>query len=236
MSDENKNETLDESRERSPKRRCLTRTGARCISELGQQSLTGRNWALTGVIRTKPGRGPPTLSLSCSDKIMKRVSLGLQGGLLSSIFPSPIPLSSVTVGGECEMGSLQRALLDRAPSIPSPPSLYIVPDTFPDSKTPSTPRPSPTSLLWCRGVGSWCAVKGRIQGATGKTSPAKTTLPVSRRSMYKRVCEVLGRHRKEGEEEERSFMSEYQQLRDCTPYAASKKSFTANFQGWTRKT
>jgi hypothetical protein len=50
-----------------------------------------------GLLRRKPGRGEPTSSKSCSDKLALWGSMGLQGCLLASVIAEPIGLSSVTV-------------------------------------------------------------------------------------------------------------------------------------------
>jgi len=49
------------------------RTGAKCVKEEEIQDpyLPGANYHIVGSLRTKPGRGDPTSSLSCSDKIAK---------------------------------------------------------------------------------------------------------------------------------------------------------------------
>lgn len=51
----------------------IYRTGAKCVKgELVQDPyLPGVNYHVLGPLRTKPGRGDPTNSLSCSDKIAK---------------------------------------------------------------------------------------------------------------------------------------------------------------------
>ena len=50
----------------------IHRTGAKCVPDGLQDSHdVGPGYHNVGVLRTKPGRGDPTLSMSCSDKIMK---------------------------------------------------------------------------------------------------------------------------------------------------------------------
>lgn len=51
----------------------IYRTGAKCIKQEQIQDpyLPGMNYHIVGPLRTKPGRGDPTSSLSCSDKIAK---------------------------------------------------------------------------------------------------------------------------------------------------------------------
>jgi hypothetical protein len=56
---------------------------------------------LLGVLRRKPGKGDPTLSLSCSDKLARWACLGLQGCLLSSLLQEPLYLSMLVVSVPC---------------------------------------------------------------------------------------------------------------------------------------
>lgn len=77
----------------------IYRTGAKCTDEDVQDGLLpGVDYHVTGVLRTKPGRGDPTLSMSCSDKIAKWNVLGLQGALLSHLIGKPIYLDTITIG------------------------------------------------------------------------------------------------------------------------------------------
>ncbi|GAX77627.1 hypothetical protein CEUSTIGMA_g5070.t1 [Chlamydomonas eustigma] len=67
-----------------------------------------------GVARRKPGKGAPTLSMSCSDKLAKWACLGLQGSLLSSLFVSPVLLSSLTVSALPEVYGAGAGVLSAA--------------------------------------------------------------------------------------------------------------------------
>lgn len=72
--------------------------------------------SMLGRVRTKPGKGDPTASLSCSDKIARWLRVGIQGALLSLFLDKPIHLDSIIVGGGCPFskGALYRALVDRS--------------------------------------------------------------------------------------------------------------------------
>lgn len=57
------------------------------------------NYCLFGVLRTKPGRAdsPPTMSMSCSDKIAAWNFLGIQGALAFRFF-MPLYISNIIIG------------------------------------------------------------------------------------------------------------------------------------------
>ena len=63
-------------------------------------------------LSTKPGRGEPSRSYSCSDKICLWSLLGLQGAVLSLLL-RPVYLASIVIGGEMDEAVASRALSSR---------------------------------------------------------------------------------------------------------------------------
>uniref|UniRef100_A0A2H1VND2 tRNA-specific adenosine deaminase 1 n=1 Tax=Spodoptera frugiperda TaxID=7108 RepID=A0A2H1VND2_SPOFR len=178
----------------------INKTGAKCLPQCEQDlKEPGANIQLVlGQVRTKPGRGDRTLSVSCSDKIAKWIQLGVQGSLLSMLC-EPIYIKHFIFGGGVPFSrqSLQRALLSRSES---PLSLDVVPgfyqssSVFTNISSDVNVKPAPGSIVWTKSFSQRpeVAVQGRKLGVTVKkaTSPA-CSLCISKYNLYKKFLHIL---------------------------------------------
>ncbi|KAF5283149.1 hypothetical protein FQA39_LY17407 [Lamprigera yunnana] len=179
----------------------IYRTGAKCLlqSTIQDAHSSGAEYHQLGAVRTKPGRGDPTLSLSCSDKLAKWCHVGIQGALLSLIVKNPICLSSFTVAGDTPFSkeSLSRAIYGRL-KVPHP---YCINDIaigqasigFEFHKTDSR-VPCPSSIIWCKTTMEplQVAVDGLKQGVTKKdrtTRAARVT--ISKIELFRLFLETI---------------------------------------------
>ncbi|KAG4074630.1 hypothetical protein HA402_004501 [Bradysia odoriphaga] len=158
-----------------------------------------------GEIRTKPGKGIRTLSVSCSDKLSRWNILGIQGALLDSILERPIYLSSFTICGVGNVASIERAIwkrwLDKF-SITLPeryrmqnPTVTVANEDIKfeflhtDSRTPSS-----NSIVWCdvEHRSLEIAVGGKRQGVTKKKlNTSMGRLLISKMEIYRQFLDVV---------------------------------------------
>ncbi|XP_054888929.1 tRNA-specific adenosine deaminase 1 isoform X2 [Poeciliopsis prolifica] len=104
------------------------RTGAKCVPGGPADPLRpGAAYHSTGVLRVKPGRGEPTLSLSCSDKLARWGVLGFQGALLSHYLEEALYFDTVVVG-KCPYSQevMHRALVTRCSRVSELPAGFSV--------------------------------------------------------------------------------------------------------------
>jgi len=165
-----------------------------------------------GVLRTKPGRGTPTCSMSCSDKMMKWNVMGCQGALMMSFLSQPIYISSfVTVEHGESVSSLKRALIERVPRKEISSLLSETPYRFNQPNIVGTrlwfsySKTSVQNSTPCGSSISWCAVSennydviaknGLRLGVTKKhRSSPRAVSCVSRLELFKlflQFCEKL---------------------------------------------
>ena len=179
----------------------IHRTGARCAVK-GEQDphLPGVGYHTVGLLRTKPGRGDPTHSMSCSDKMLRWNVLGCQGGLLTSLLECPVYFDSFTfLDTLYDESAVRRALWERRSSIAevltsdvelkrrgyklNKPDLHVVKasevltrDELLCFVQTESLKPAPGGVCWC--VEPRChdvVVQGVKQGTNSRQEPSKTS-------------------------------------------------------------
>ncbi|XP_028025904.1 tRNA-specific adenosine deaminase 1 [Bombyx mandarina] len=181
----------------------IHRTGAKCLSNAEQDlKIPGKDYHVLGQVRTKPGRGDRTLSVSCSDKIARWVHLGIHGALLDLIC-EPVCIKHFIFGASvpyCEE-SLNRAILKRSNEFNNTraPKFYQSSITFSDIKSEGKYRPAPGSIVWINLTNPILevAVQGRKLGLTkkGKSISPDASLIISKYNIYKTFLKLLNRNK-----------------------------------------
>jgi len=178
----------------------------------GDGKLDGRSQEM-GILRSKPGRGDRTRSISCSDKILRWTLLGLQGALLS-ILMCPVYLSAVVFPSRAvNLVAVQRALSSRLSDFSmkrkthytvNSPDIFIMSSKTKEHLFESSPfsisaddekdkRSCDKAIVWSKhsGLEVILAKTGLRAGTTKKDGRAKT-IPRKCRSF---VCSASHFHR-----------------------------------------
>ncbi|XP_034940880.1 tRNA-specific adenosine deaminase 1 [Chelonus insularis] len=175
----------------------IYRTGAKCLETEVKQDLhlPGINYHVTGPLRIKPGRGDPTLSLSCSDKLAKWNFLGIQGALLSLLIPT-IKLETVVIGSGCpfSLDAIERGLCRRFNKKDFLPKILQSSLSFVDQKNQDKINPCPSSIVWCavKNRPTEVVVEGRKQGAT--KNKKGSNLLITRREFLRSFVRIIDKH------------------------------------------
>ena len=141
----------------------------------------------TGLLRTKPGRGARTSCMSCSDKLARWASIGLQGAVLSLLLREPVRLASIVVGQPCCVQSMHRALA-RASDVllPRLAATHLPFEHCASAQASSVNelRPCSNSLVWAA-----CGLAEVVNGLSGKRLGANKRAPSPKHRSS--VCKAL---------------------------------------------
>ena len=223
---------LDEPQTKRP-RLDQARTGAKPVT--GCDPLRpGLDYHATSQLRTKPGRGERTLSLSCSDKILKWNLLGLQGSLLSFLLSRNIYLDSFIIADKTfSSDSMARAFFGRAEWCDvNQPSQVQVDTQFADGRSEARPSPCPDSLIWVASE----EAEGRHEAVT---DGHKQGWPVSKLDNCKSWSMLCQRNitRKFLQLYQGDLYSTYEELKKHSRYQSAKEALQVEIlKSWPVKT
>lgn len=155
------------------------------------------------LIKIVLGRGDPTLSVSCSDKLAKWFHVGLQGALLSLLVPQPLRFATFTVTANtpfCEK-ALRRSLFNRLNNYNCNNMDLVIgqtSSTFEYCKRDDR-RPSANSIVWYKNGSESrheIAVNGKKLGVTKKRwNDAKSRLSIAKIEMLRCFVGIVKRLR-----------------------------------------
>lgn len=211
----------------------LNRTGAKPVT--GCDSLDpGVGYHRLGEVRTKPGRGDRTLSLSCSDKIIKWNMVGLEGALCRYLIHKPLKIHTFVLTGQMfDKIAMERALFGRAGGGVSVnrPALCNVDLSFEFCKSEVRSSPCPDSVLWVNLLGGKgeALTEGHKQGwSRKKLNNPKSWSMLCQRSLAKRFLELVGDGVKE-------LSTTYAELKLGSPNYSLRRAGGTILQFWPAK-
>lgn len=226
-----------------------TFTGAKLIDQSDQfNDVLAQD---EGAVRTKPGRGERTLSMSCSDKLAKCLVMGFQGFFLSTFLRSPIYMHSFVLCSNSgyNRNSLERALYRRfdsksilAKEIPfslTIPEILESTIEFPFSKD-SNKSPCPKTIIYCKvpEKSIEISVDGRRQGVAKKNiSNPSSRLKICRVEMLKQYQQLLLLYYPNLDEDSLKATTYKEiKLKYCTEYLFTWDHLKKNyFKTWSEK-
>ncbi|XP_017068135.2 tRNA-specific adenosine deaminase 1 [Drosophila eugracilis] len=188
-------------RQRFDKESEIIYTGAKLISDLNYDPMR----QTPGVLRTKPGRGERTLSMSCSDKIARWNVMGVQGALLDSLISKPIYFNSLNFCcDDAQLESLERAIYKRWEGrsfkhyrfqLQKPQIRIDCGIKFEFAQRPDW-QPSPNGLVWSKISDDLrpyeISVNGKRQGVTKKKlNTHQAALAISKYNFFLNFLDLL---------------------------------------------
>ncbi|XP_014098748.3 tRNA-specific adenosine deaminase 1 [Bactrocera oleae] len=228
-------------------------TGAKLIGLTDQQDAMEQK---IGAVRTKPGRGDRTLSMSCSDKLARWNVFGMQGALLDILLAHPIYFETLNFVGCAENeAAIRRAIYDRfigkqfkttKYKIHKPTIRFAETVKFEYAENYNRKNPAPTGISWCNipiDLKPYeISVNGNKQGATRKKfGTPEAAVKISKYNLLQEFVDILRvepklRQKYRIDSKELTYLKYHQYKQLAREYQAAWTLAKQNyFSQWTEK-
>eukprot|EP00299_Pterocystis_sp_00344_P005006 c16317_g1_i1.p1 GENE.c16317_g1_i1~~c16317_g1_i1.p1 ORF type:complete len:241 (-),score=60.10 c16317_g1_i1:1-642(-) len=187
--------------------------------------------------------------MSCSDKILRWLCLGIQGALLSTLIPLPITFASITTSGPATEESLNRAFVLRLPEHVVPPKLFLLKENrFECNRQSNRSSGCGCAVIWCDQLQECVlSASGRLRGFTKQSAHSpKSQSIVCKRKLADKFIETLSlcinttalsSPNIESQPPQAEISVQYQQLKQnalCAAQYTAKLEFFKRFSNWVR--
>jgi len=186
--------------EGNAKRRKITGvTGCPPVGEKVAEKMNTNNDK--GLLRVKGGRGDPTMSMSCTDKIAAWLANGVRGALLAGLFPQPIFIDHIVIASSPCLPDVEQIATslfgrdpDRTPTITIDTGEFCFAEHHIAKNAKSKVVPASACAVWFAGQAKFEQLDGKSglrQGTSKKARSNPASFSLVSRIKLAQMCKSI---------------------------------------------